>query len=86
MTAGGARRLPLTARWSNSSTGAARPPSGHRRDERLRLPSGPIFSPGFGKLRFRAIGSLKIDRFNVDVHARRTPRETKRYYDNVVAA
>jgi hypothetical protein len=40
----------------------------------------------FGNLRLRDIDTLKIDRFNLSFHARSNPKETKKYYDNVVAA
>ncbi len=41
----------------------------------------------FGNLRFRDIDTLKMDRFNLSLHAGQNPSaETKKYYDNVVAA
>jgi len=40
----------------------------------------------FGHLRLRDVDTLKIDRFNLSLHAKSTPKETKKYYDNVVAA
>lgn len=41
----------------------------------------------FGNLRFRDIATLKLDRFNLSFHAGSNPAgETKKYYDNVVAA
>jgi len=41
----------------------------------------------FGNLRLRDIDTLKIDRFNLSFHAgANTGGETKKYYDNVVAA
>ena len=41
----------------------------------------------FGNLRLRDVASLTIDRFNLSFHAGQNPSgETKKYYDNVVAA
>jgi hypothetical protein len=40
----------------------------------------------FENLRMRDVDTLKLDRFNLSFHARATPTETRRWYDNVVAA
>jgi hypothetical protein len=41
----------------------------------------------FPNLRLRDVGTLTIDRFNLSLHAGSNPtRETKKWYDNVVAA
>ena len=40
----------------------------------------------FGNLRMRDVDTLKIDRFNLSFHTRATPTQTRRFYDNVVAA
>jgi hypothetical protein len=40
----------------------------------------------FQNLRLRDVDTLTIDRFNLSFHAKSNPKETKKYYDNVVAA
>jgi hypothetical protein len=57
-----------------------------QRDGRITLWVDGKQIADFGNLRLRDIDTLKIDRFNLSLHARNTPKETKKYYDNVVAA
>ncbi|GMV16065.1 MAG: hypothetical protein AMXMBFR56_42890 [Polyangiaceae bacterium] len=57
-----------------------------QRDGRITLWLDGKQIANFGNLRFRDIDSLKLDRFNLSFHAHASPNETKKYYDNVVAA
>lgn len=58
-----------------------------QRDGRITLWLDGKQIADFGNLRFRDIASLKLDRFNLSLHAGQNPAgETKKYYDNVVAA
>ncbi len=57
------------------------------RDGRITLWLDGVKVADFGNLRLRDVDTLKIDRFNLSFHARQNPgAETKKYYDNVVAA
>ena len=57
------------------------------RDGRITLWLDGKVIADFGNLRFRDIDSLKIDRFNLSLHAGANPAGvTRKYYDNVVAA
>lgn len=58
-----------------------------QRDGRITLWLDGKQIADFGNLRLRDIDSLKIDRFNLSFHAKSNATgETKKYYDNVVAA
>lgn len=58
-----------------------------QRDGRITLWLDGKQIADFGNLRFRDVATLKLDRFNLSFHAgSNTAGETKKYYDNVVAA
>jgi hypothetical protein len=58
-----------------------------QRDGRITLWLDGVLIADFGNLRLRDVDTLKIDRFNLSFHAgSNTSAETKKYYDNVVAA
>jgi hypothetical protein len=57
-----------------------------QRDGRITLWLDGEQIADFQNLRLRDVDTLKIDRFNLSLHAQNTPQETKKYYDNVVAA
>jgi len=58
-----------------------------QRDGRITLWLDGKQIADFGNLRLRDVDTLTIDRFNLSLHAGSNPSgETKKYYDNVVAA
>lgn len=58
-----------------------------QRDGRVTVGADGKVAADFGNLRFRDIESLKIDRFGLQFHLGSNPNgETKKWYDNVVAA
>jgi hypothetical protein len=58
-----------------------------QRDGRIAFWLDGKLTADFGNLRFRDIESLKIDRFGLSFHIGSNPNgETKKWYDNVVAA
>lgn len=57
------------------------------RDGRVALWLDGMLIADFRNLRLRDVDTLKIDRFNLSLHiGSNTVRETRKYYDNVVAA
>jgi hypothetical protein len=57
------------------------------RDGRVACWLDGVLIADFQNLRFRNVDSLKIDRFNVSLHAgSNTVRATRKWYDNIVAA
>lgn len=57
-----------------------------QRDGRITLWLDGQQIADFGNLRMRDIDTLKLDRFNLSFHAHASPNETRKWYDNVVAA
>jgi hypothetical protein len=56
------------------------------RDGRITLWLDGQLIADFPNLRLRDVATLQIDRFQLSLHARKTPVETHKWYDNVVAA
>jgi hypothetical protein len=56
------------------------------RDARITLWVDGKQIADFQNFRLRETDTLKMDRFNLSFHAKSNPKETKKYYDNVVAA
>jgi hypothetical protein len=57
------------------------------RDGRVTVWVDGVLAADFMNLRFRDIDKLKIDRFGLQFHIGSNPNgETKKWYDNVVAA
>lgn len=57
-----------------------------QRDGRITLWLDGQQIADFGNLRLRDVDTLKLDRFNLSFHAHASPSETRKWYDNVVAA